>query len=194
MSQRPYSICLIDAVSVVLSRVVAWVMAIALAVFLSASPSAAQASAEYGHLATGGGAAASSGLTTLSKKLDSAPSPTKSSFNAIIEPDAHMAAATPSDKSIQDANRSALERHAGQNAAKLSFKSVPAKAVVRIDGKPVGETPLLMSLAPGNYKIEMEGPRMEFGKQQLIVGAKDEREVDLHLSAAPRYPSRIRLD
>jgi hypothetical protein len=50
-----------------------------------------------------------------------------------------------------------------------------------------------MSLAPGSYKVEMEGPHMEFGKQQLTLSAKETREIELHLSAAPRYPSRITL-
>ena len=86
-----------------------------------------------------------------------------------------------------------MEQRAGQDAAKLSFKSVPASAVVRIDGKPVGKTPLLMSLAPGTYQIEMEGPRMEFGKQQLTLGTKETREIELQLSAAPRYPEHITL-
>jgi hypothetical protein len=65
--------------------------------------------------------------------------------------------------------------------------------MVRIDGKPVGQTPLLISLAPGVYKIEMEGPRMEFGKQQLNLSPNETREIELPLSAAPRYPSHIEL-
>ena len=111
----------------------------------------------------------------------------------IVVPDTHPAVELPSDKSIAAANLRVFQRNAGENAARLSLKSAPTKAVVRIDGKPVGETPLLMSLAPGTYRVEMEGPRMEFGKQQLTVGAKETREIDLHLSAAPRYPTHIRL-
>jgi hypothetical protein len=57
----------------------------------------------------------------------------------------------------------------------------------------VGQTPLLISLAPGDYKIEMEGPRMELGTQQLKVVPNERREIELPLSAPPRYPSHIEL-
>ena len=59
------------------------------------------------------------------------------------------------------ANRKALEDQAGKNAAKLMLRSVPDKSSVRIDGKPVGKTPLLLIVQPGVYVVEMEGgPRM----------------------------------
>lgn len=181
------------AVSVVQGRMVAaTATAIALLAFVSARPAAAQATIEYGHVATG----SSAGSNGLGKKIDSALSPGKESASV---PASHkQTAVVIGDQNIPeynpaDANRRALEQRAGQDAAKLSFKSVPAKAIVRIDGKPVGETPLLMSLAPGSYKVEMEGPHMEFGKQQLTLSAKETREIELHLSAAPRYPSRITL-
>ncbi len=205
MFRSTRSISLAYAVSVLPSRVfVAWTLSIALLVFLSARPVAAQAAGEYGHLATG----SSAGVTATGNKVDSAVSnkldsavSSKTDSTAtpdnrpsyVVIPDKHPAGATIAETNPEDANRRALEVRAGLDAAKLSFKSVPAKAVVRINGKPVGETPLLISLAPGTYKIEMEGPRMEFGKQQLTVGAKDTREVQLRLSAAPRYPNHITL-
>jgi hypothetical protein len=205
MFRSTLSISLAYAVSVLPSRVfVAWAMSIALLVFLSARPVAAQAAVEYGHLATGN----SAGVTAPSNKVDSAVSKKVDSAGSdktdstaspdnrpsyVVFPDKHPAAGSVAETNPEDANRRALELRAGLDAAKLSFKSVPAKAVVRINGKPVGETPLLISLAPGTYKIEMEGPRMEFGKQQLTVGAKDTREVQLRLSAAPRYPNHITL-
>jgi hypothetical protein len=97
------------------------------------------------------------------------------------------------EKSFADANRSALEQVAGENAATLIVRSQPVKAVVCINGKPVGQTPLQLSLAPGTYKIEMEGPRMEAAKQQMDLSPKESREVELRLSAPPRYPSHITL-
>jgi PEGA domain len=158
--------------------VVNWSVAIALLVFLNAHPVAAQAAIEYGHVATG----SSAGLTGLSNKMDSTLSSGKRND-----------VATSTQGSLEDANRRALKQSAGQNAATLSLKSVPAKAVVRIDGKPVGQTPLLLSMAPGTYKVEMEGPRMESGKQNLVLGPKETCEIELRLSAAPRYPSQIWL-
>jgi len=163
-------------------------MAIALLAVLSARPAAAQAAIEYGHIAT----SSSAGLSGLSNKINSTLSPDKKTVS-VITPDKQLATVPDTATSPQDANRRALEQRAGQDAAKLTFKSVPAKAVVRIDGKPVGQTPLSMSLAPGNYSVEMEGPRMEFGKQQLNLHAKQTQEIELRLSTPPRYPSHIEL-
>jgi hypothetical protein len=193
MFRSPRSTFLAYGVSVGLGRMVAaTATAIALLVFLSAPPAAAQATIEYGHVATGN----SAGLTGLGSKINSALSPGEKSAS-VPASHKHAAVGTGAENSPEnkpeDANRRALEQRAGQDAAKLSFKSVPANAVVRIDGKPVGKTPLLMSLAPGTYKVEMEGPRMEFGKQQLTLGAKETRDIELRLSAAPRYPSHITL-
>jgi hypothetical protein len=185
MFQSSRSMLLADAVSVV-HRVAATAMAIALLVCLSTHPAAAQATMEYGNVATGAGAAG------LGNKVGSALSQGKKPASAAASRK-RTAAVDDTEYNPADANRHALEQRAGQDAAKLSFKSVPASAVVRIDGKPVGKTPLLMSLAPGTYQIEMEGPRMEFGKQQLTLGTKETREIELQLSAAPRYPEHITL-
>lgn len=194
MFRSPRSTFLAYGVSVGLSRMVAaTATAIALLAFVSARPAAAQATIEYGHVATGS-ANAGAGLAGLSKKMNSSLSPDKKSASAPASRKGAAGAEEGRDESsIEEANRRALEQRAGQDAAKLSFKSVPTNAVVRIDGKPVGKTPLLMSLAPGTYKVEMEGPRMEFGKQQLTLGAKETRDIELRLSAAPRYPSHITL-
>lgn len=189
MFRSPRSSLRACAVSVVVTRVVVtWSVAMALLVFLSARPAAAQATVEYGHAVTG----ASTGLAGVGKKINSALSPSKKPSSVLV-PDKQPEGVTGTENSPADANRRALEKGAGQNAATLSLKSVPAKAEVRIDGKPVGQTPLLMSLAPGAYKVEMEGPRMEFGKQQLNLGPKETREIELRLSAAPRYPTHIQL-
>ncbi len=168
---------------------VTWLMAIGLVVLSSACSAAAQAAIEYGHVAT---SSSSVGLSGLSNKINSTLSPSqKSDSSSAAVKQAGPVAETPPNP--QDANRRAIEQSAGQDAAKLTLKSVPEKAVVRIDGKPVGQTPLSMSLAPGTYRVEMEGPRMEFGKQQLILHAKETQEVELRLSTAPRYPSHIDL-
>lgn len=182
------------AVSLVQGRMVAaTATAIALLAFVSARPAAAQATIEYGHVATG----SSAGVARLGSKVNSSLSPDKKSASVPASRKRAAGATGAEDdrdeNSIEVANRRALEQRAGQNAAKLSFKSVPANAVVRIDGKPVGLTPLLMSLAPGTYQVEMEGPRMEFGKQQLTLGAKETRDIELRLAAPPRYPTHITL-
>jgi hypothetical protein len=193
--KTPRSIFLAHGFAIVATRlVVTQSLVIALLVFLSAPPAAAQAAAEYGHIATGTSAAANAGagLAARTSKLDSALSPGKKS-STVSAASSQSVDVVETEKNLVDANRRALEQSAGQNAATLTLKSAPVKAMVRINGKPVGQTPLQLSLAPGTYKIEMEGPRMEAGKQQLDLSAQEKRELELQLSAAPRYPSHITL-
>lgn len=168
-----------------------WPLAIGLLAvveFLSARPAAAQGVVEYSHAVAG----ASTGVAGLSKNIDSALSQSKK-LDSALSPDKKPALAPSTGEAAWVANQRALEQRAGKDAAKLTLKSVPAKASVRIDGKTVGQTPLLLTLAPGAYKVEMEGPRMEFGKQQVELRPQETREVKLLLSRAPRYPTHIRL-
>jgi hypothetical protein len=187
MFRNPRRIFPSDTGSVVTARVfMTWIVATAILVF--SRPGPAQTAIEYGHIATG----SSAGLSGLSNKIDSTLSPDKKPSYVVV-PDKQTGVGTGTVTSSDNANRLSLEQHAGPDAAKLSLKSVPAKAVVRIDGKPVGQTPLSISLAPGSYRIDMQGPRMESGKRQLTLGPKETRELDLPLSAPPRYPSQITL-
>jgi len=100
-------------------------------------------------------------------------------------------AAAPGE-AAEAANRKALEDQAGKNAAKLMLRSEPDKSSVRIDGKPVGKTPLLLVVRPGVYVVEIEGgPRMSYGRQQVDLLPKEAREVLVELQ--PRYPTSISL-
>ena len=157
-------------------------------ILLSARPADSQATAEYGHAVAG----AAANVTGLAKQIDSALSTGKKP-GSTLTPDKSSGSAPTTSEALVAANRRALEQRAGKDAAKLTLKSIPAKASVRIDGKTVGLTPLLLTLAPGAYKVEMEGPRMEFGKQQVDLRPQETREVELRLSSAPRYPTHIRL-
>lgn len=151
-----------------------WSLGITLLAFLvslGAGPAAAQAAAEYGHAVAAAGASSTKAQ------------PTK---NAGI---AHLAVRAGEDPEV--ANRRALEQRAGKDAARLTVKSVPTKALVWIDGKVIGHTPLLLTLAPGNYKIEMEGARMEFAQRQVNLLPQEAREVVLSLEA--HYPTHVRL-
>lgn len=91
----------------------------------------------------------------------------------------------------EETNRQALEERAGGDAGKLLLRSRPSGAQVRVDGKLVGRTPLLLILAPGSYRVEMRGARMELGKQQVDLLPRESRKV--LLSLAPRYPARLSL-
>ena len=97
-----------------------------------------------------------------------------------------------SGEESEAANRKALEVQAGKNAAKLMLRSVPDEASVRIGGKPVGRTPLLLIVQPGVYVVEMEGgTRVGYGRQQVDLLPREAREVVLSLQ--PRYPAYLHL-
>lgn len=94
-------------------------------------------------------------------------------------------------ESPAEANRRALEGRAGKDAAKLMLRSVPDKARTLVDGELVGVTPLLLVLAPGRYKVEMEGSRLEHGEKSVDLLPREMRRIVLSLD--PRYPERVRL-
>lgn len=91
---------------------------------------------------------------------------------------------TPSDV----ANRQALEQRAGKNPSKLLIRSTPTPAQVWIDGAFVGNSPMLLILAPGKYQVELRGPRMEYGSRAVDLLPRETREVAVTL--AVRYPTR----
>ena len=92
---------------------------------------------------------------------------------------------------IEVRTRRALEERAGEKAGQILIRSIPTEVHVWINGEPVGRTPLLLSLAPGSYVIEMRGDRLESGRSQIDVLPLEQREVVLRLRQ--RYPSGIRL-
>ena len=149
-------------------------------VCLGTGYAAAQAAAEYGGAVSSAGARAAS-IPAL--KIPPLVSPPDKS------PSAHLTARAAQD--VEAANRKALEARAGKDAAKLMLRSEPDKAWVRIDGKPVGRTPLLLIMAPGIYKVEMEGTGMESGHRQVDLLPKETREVVLALES--RYPTHVQL-
>jgi PEGA domain len=87
------------------------------------------------------------------------------------------------------ANRQALEQRAGKDAGKLLLRSVPSAAQVWIDGAFVGNTPMLLILAPGKYQVEVRGHRSERATRSVDLLPHETREVALTL--AVRYPTRV---
>lgn len=89
------------------------------------------------------------------------------------------------------ANRKVLEEHAGKNAAKLMLRSTPTDAAVKIDGKLVGTTPILLVLAPGQYDVALYGKRMDHAAQKIDLLPKETREFDLPLKQL--YPTEVMI-
>ena len=165
------------------------ILSLAFVVSLSARFAGAQAAAEYGQAV----AAIGANVTGLTKRITAVPAGQKLD-STLSAPDKKSAPAPPPSEEVTGAaNLRDLEHRAGKDAAKLNLKSTPAKASVLIDGRLVGRTPLLVTLAPGSYKVEMQGPRMESGKQAVELHPLESRDVELHLSAPPRYPTHIEL-
>ena len=142
-------------------------------------PSArAQAAAEAAG-ATSVSATAASGAkqttfppTTISQSKDKSP---------------HLAVSVP--PSPETANRQALEQRAGKDAGKLLLRSAPTGARVWIDGAPVGIAPLLLIVAPGKYRVEMRGERLEHAERAVALLPRE--TVELVLPLVPRYPTRV---
>jgi hypothetical protein len=88
-----------------------------------------------------------------------------------------------------EANRQALEAKAGKDGSRLLIRSIPSQAQVWINEKPVGNTPLLLIVPPGKYKIELRGARQENAQQEIAVLPRETREVTVKLEL--RYPTRV---
>lgn len=91
----------------------------------------------------------------------------------------------------EEVNRKDLEENAGPNAGKLFLRSVPSGADIFINGRLVGQTPMLLVAAPGKYRIDMRGARQEFGTKTVGLIAKDTQTVAISLGQ--RYPSQIHV-
>jgi hypothetical protein len=89
----------------------------------------------------------------------------------------------------QVVNRRALEEHAGRDASKLLIRSTPPSSQVWIDDKFVGNTPMLLILAPGKYRVSFRGSRMESGEQSVDLLPRETR--DLALSISSHYPTKV---
>lgn len=60
----------------------------------------------------------------------------------------------------------------------VTIGSMPEGAEVRIDGKPVGETPLKLQLLPGTYSVEVSANRYKTWRTQLAVKANQPETLD----------------
>lgn len=166
-----------------------------LLLLLAASCAFAQAAAEYGS-ATSGMAGSMSGINLMNKAkfpdttTDSKPSVIMSqpSKDSGISPNYIFDTMT---KGSVAANRKALEQRAGKNAAKLMLSSSPTDAYVKINGKPVGRTPILLVVPPGQYSVAMDGKRMEHAEQKVDLLPKETRKYSLKLKQV--YPTQVEI-
>lgn len=159
---------------------------VALLILFVADSASAQAAAEYAGALSIGAAVTQ---PQAERKIVFPPSPQKKSQSSHLV--AQTLRAQTMDKPLEATNRLVLEQGAGKNAGKLLLRSVPNRAQVWIDGKRIGSTPLLLILAPGKYKVKMEGSRKAFAQKQVDLQPQERQEVVLNLEQ--RYPSHLRL-
>lgn len=153
-------------------------MCLSLYAFLCPRVTLGQAIAEAGAL-TSGSAAAASGV-----KAVTIPS-IKTPQDANKSP--HLTIATIQHPEVT--NRQALEQNAGKNPGKLLLRSAPTGAQVFVNGMLVGNTPLLLVVAPGKYQVELRGARLEHAASSVDLLPNETRTVSLTLAA--RYPTRV---
>ena len=137
-----------------------------------------QAIAEAGVLTSGSAAAASGVKAVTIPSIKTPEDPSKSP---------HLAVSTIHHP--EAANRQALEQNAGKNPGKLLLRSTPTGAQVFVNGMLVGNTPLLLVVAPGKYQVELRGARLEHAASSLDLLPNETRTVSLTLAA--RYPTRV---
>jgi hypothetical protein len=150
-------------------------------VFACVGLSWGQAAVEYGGATASMGAV---GTGVRPTEVRTSPSPATPGVSSITLP---ARTGPPPDV----ANRQALEKQAGNAAAKLLLRSVPSNARVWFDGKFVGRTPLLLLVPPGKHVVQMQGDRQEHGGEQVSLLAHETRDVEVPL--AERYPTTVNL-
>ena len=195
-----------------------WITA---AVCLGAGQAAAQASVEYGAAVTNIGGSVAAAQKAASAHLPSASlenvvgvnrralgaraskeavrpmsrsvpnSPRVPGDGKAAQKPASARLASASGEDVAGVNRHALEAHAGKDAAKLMLRSVPDSAWVRINGKVVGQTPLLIQVAPGIHQVEMESALREAAQTQVKLLPKERQEIQLTLVS--RYPAHVQI-
>ena len=155
----------------------------------------AQGAAEYGTI-TSGMASSMSGINLMNKA--SFPATSSAAKSATVLQRKQMGAVSPyivdsltSDEAAV-VNRRALEEHAGKEAAKLMLRSTPLGANVRLNGKTVGKTPLLLIVAPGQYTVTMDGARLEQSERKVDLLPHETREFVFALKVL--YPTRVELN
>jgi PEGA domain len=155
----------------------------------------AQAAAEYGG-ATSSIAGSISG-TNIMKKLTVPDMTANGNKSSVIMSQPTANGANPNyifDSMKQGSvaeNRKVLEERAGKNAGKLMLRSTPTHADVQIDGKPVGKTPILLVVPPGQYDVVMNGQRMDHAEQKVDLLPNETREFLLPLKQL--YPTSVKI-
>jgi ferric-dicitrate binding protein FerR (iron transport regulator)/TolA-binding protein len=91
------------------------------------------------------------------------------------------------EKARAEADMDAMSALALEGAAALEVESLPAGAIVSVDGTAIGGTPLIAALRPGYRRLELSLDGRESVREllRLAKGAKTARVFDLAAAPAP---------
>ncbi len=152
---------------------------VSVALLASCGVARGQAAAEYS-------GATSVSASTTAEKSRMVPAPSKP---PVRKRSSHLI--IPAGPPPEVINRKALEGRAGRDAGKLLLRSVPSPARVWVDGAFVGNTPLLLILAPGKYQVEVRGQRLESAQRTVDLLPHETRDVALQMDV--RYPTTVSI-
>lgn len=155
---------------------------LSIAFFLVAAPRAfGQAAVSYGIAASkSAGAAASAG-----KKMGDRARKTAKDLDRRI-----TRATAPS----MEQNRQKLAEAAGGSPRKLKVDSVPERAVVMVDGEPVGHTPLELEVPAGTHRLRVAVAGFEPWEQDAVVKADEDLVVKAELKRTHKSSITISFD
>jgi PEGA domain len=154
----------------------------------------AQTAAEAAAMTWNSGIAAQMGITSSTSDFRSsifAPAARQKTSASPATGGAGGSLIAPSGPPPDEVNRKHFEINAGRDAGKVLFRSDPSDAQVFVNHLLVGHTPLLMFLAPGEYGLDMQGPRQETGHRMVGVIPKETQTVLIDLNQ--RYPTTVSL-
>lgn len=158
--------------------------------FASAASLRAQDTVEYGSAAASSAAKTTSISKALKPMTTVMPSASKPGAAASSKsPSSYLT--IPTGPPADVANRMALEKKAGKDAAKMLLRSTPSGARVWLNGEFVGSTPLLLIVPPGKYRVKMADARSDTAEKELGVLPHETREITLPLEV--RYPVSVSI-
>jgi hypothetical protein len=152
------------------------------------APARAQSSVEYGSATSVSGAGAANAKPIFPKVILPSAKTVQPGAPANGKP-----APMPNPDEAAANNKLALERNAGPDGAEMTLHSTPDHALVWVDTRFVGTTPITMNLAVGRHRVRMSALNMQAVDQDVELLAKQPKAIELTLSprgAATVVPPR----
>jgi hypothetical protein len=136
----------------------------------------AQAAAEYGMAASKSTAMASSASKSISSRISSSYSRTARQTSLKVP--------SPTSKNLQTVmqeNRQQLAARSDQGGGTVRVESVPAKAMITVDGRPVDYAPADLQLPAGKHIIELNHPDFLPWRMEVSVSPQESTAVTAQL-------------